>query len=82
MVFLAIRPDGTKSFSTLTQNPFTFGNVKDNLAMIIDNKLLQYEQIAMEIDNTLLERAKKEPIDYEFEFDELIMKKHLTTAST
>ena len=33
--FLAIRPDGTKSFSTLTQNPFTFGNAKDNLAMII-----------------------------------------------
>ncbi|HEX3075361.1 MAG TPA: GNAT family N-acetyltransferase [Lachnospiraceae bacterium] len=71
--FLAIRPDGTKSFSCNMNNPYTFGNAKNGLAVNVDESLLDYIEVLRAAEVSVLEKSRSNIVELDVETDQYIL---------
>lgn len=74
--FLAVRPDGTMSFSCNMGNPYTFGKAYDGIKIPVDEKLREYIQILRKAEQLALEDAKKKIIEVDVTVDSYIRMLH------
>lgn len=70
--FLAVRPDGTKSFSCNMDNPYTFGNAKDGIEITVDKSVNRYVQVLREAEAFVLEKSKESIVEFDTEADRKI----------
>lgn len=68
--FIAVRPNGDMSFSTELGDPYIWGKAYKGFNIPIDGRLEGYIQKLKHIDKYLLEKAKKEDIEYGVELVE------------
>jgi organic radical activating enzyme len=71
--FLAIRPDGTKSFSCNMNNPYTFGNARSGLAVNVDEELLDYIEVLREAEKSVLEKSRSNIVELDVDTDRYIL---------
>lgn len=70
--FLAVRPNGDKSFSCNMGNPYVFGNARDGIQVPMDDKFFEYIQVLREAEKQVLEEAKENIIEVDTAVDERI----------
>lgn len=70
--FLAIRPDGTKSFSCDPSNPYTFGNAKNGLKIPMDDKFKAYIEVLRAAEEFALEKSEEGIIELDTTIDNKI----------
>lgn len=70
--FLALRPNGDKSFSCNMGNPYVFGNVKNGIDVSIDDKLFEYIRVLREAENFVLQAAKENIVELDTAIDSKI----------
>lgn len=70
--FLAVRPNGDKSFSCNMNNPYVFGNIKDGIEVAIDDKLIEYINVLREAEALVLQDAKENIVELDTAVDDKI----------
>jgi MoaA/NifB/PqqE/SkfB family radical SAM enzyme len=70
--FLALRPNGDKSFSCNMGNPYVFGNAKAGVGVIIDDKLIEYISVLREAEQLVLQEAKENIVELDTAIDNSI----------
>lgn len=78
--FLAVRPDGEKSFSWCTDNPYTFGNAKSGVEVDMDDKFYEYIDILRRAEEETLECSKDCIVEVDVKVEESI-KQHFNKKS-
>lgn len=70
--FLAIRPNGDKSFSCNINNPYMFGNIKHGIEVNIDDKFNEYIDVLREAEHLVLQTAKEHIVELDTATDDKI----------
>lgn len=70
--FLAVRPDGTKSFSCNMGNPYVFGNARDKVEINIDKRLMDYTNVLREAEAFALLKSRRSIIEFDMVTDNKI----------
>lgn len=73
--FLAIRPDGTMSFSTNMGNPYTFGRAYEGLQISIES-LKQYIRVLRRAEQLTLKEAESKIVELDVTVDKYIKMLH------
>lgn len=70
--FLAVRPNGDKSFSCNMNNPYVFGNIKHGIEVDIDAKFNEYIDVLREAEYLVLQDAKENIVELDAAVDDKI----------